>query len=74
MNKNLVGGDPYAGDCRIDQFAPWRPLATATGHRTPIKISGTLELLLTLVRGLGADLAFWLPNGSRKRVYFQKFF
>ena len=37
MNKNLVGGDPYAGDCRIDQFAPWRPLATATGHRTPVK-------------------------------------
>ena len=37
MNKNLVGGDPYAGDCRIDQFAPWRPSATATGHRTPVK-------------------------------------
>ena len=37
MNKNLVGGDPYAGDCRIDQYAPWRPLSAATGHRTPVK-------------------------------------
>ena len=37
MNKNLVGGDPYAGDCRIDQYAVWRPLASATGHKTPIK-------------------------------------
>jgi phytoene dehydrogenase-like protein len=37
MNKNLVGGDPYAGDCRIDQFAVWRPIASASGHKTPIK-------------------------------------
>jgi phytoene dehydrogenase-like protein len=37
MNLNLVGGDPYAGDCRIDQYAPWRPLSAATGHRTPVK-------------------------------------
>jgi phytoene dehydrogenase-like protein len=37
MNGNLVGGDPYSGDCRIDQFAVWRPLSGATGHRTPVK-------------------------------------
>jgi phytoene dehydrogenase-like protein len=37
FNTNLVGGDPYAGDCRIDQFAPWRPLATGVGHRTPVE-------------------------------------
>jgi len=37
MNVNLVGGDPYAGDCRIDQYAAWRPLSSATGHRTPVK-------------------------------------
>ncbi|OIQ81072.1 dehydrosqualene desaturase [mine drainage metagenome] len=36
LNTNLVGGDPYAGDCRIDQFAPWRPLGTGVGHRTPV--------------------------------------
>lgn len=37
MNVNLVGGDPYAGDCRVDQYALWRPLATATGHDTGIE-------------------------------------
>lgn len=36
MNVNLDGGDPYAGDCRIDQYALWRPLATATGHDTGV--------------------------------------
>jgi phytoene dehydrogenase-like protein len=36
MNINLVGGDPYAGDCRVDQYAAWRPLSLATGHRTGI--------------------------------------
>ena len=37
MNVNLVGGDPYSGDCRVDQYAAWRPLATASGHATGIK-------------------------------------
>jgi phytoene dehydrogenase-like protein len=36
LNVNLVGGDPYGGDCRIDQYAAWRPLATATGHNTGV--------------------------------------
>ena len=36
MNVNLVGGDPYSGDCRVDQYAAWRPLTTATGHGTGI--------------------------------------
>ena len=36
MNCNLVGGDPYGGDCRVDQYAAWRPLSTARGHRTDI--------------------------------------
>jgi phytoene dehydrogenase-like protein len=36
LNANLVGGDPYGGDCRVDQYAAWRPLATATGHNTGV--------------------------------------
>lgn len=36
LNPNLVGGDPYGGDCRIDQYAAWRPLSTATGHNTGV--------------------------------------
>jgi phytoene dehydrogenase-like protein len=37
MNRNLVGGDPYAGDCSIDQSFMWRPLRAAKNHRTPIR-------------------------------------
>ena len=29
MNVNLVGGDPYGGQCSIDQFFLWRPYAHA---------------------------------------------
>jgi phytoene dehydrogenase-like protein len=36
LNANLVGGDPYAGDCRVDQYAMWRPLRVATGHNTGV--------------------------------------
>lgn len=36
MNCNLVGGDPYCGDCAIDQFALWRPFPGAKGHRTGV--------------------------------------
>ena len=36
LNVNLVGGDPYGGDCRVDQYAAWRPLSTATGHNTGV--------------------------------------
>ncbi len=37
MNVNLVGGDPYGGDCSIDQFFIWRPFAHAQGHATGIR-------------------------------------
>ena len=30
MNVNLVGGDPYGGQCTIDQFFLWRPYAHST--------------------------------------------
>ncbi|MEM7695517.1 MAG: NAD(P)/FAD-dependent oxidoreductase [Pseudomonadota bacterium] len=34
MNMNLVGGDPYAGWCGLDQFFVFRPLPTQTNHKT----------------------------------------
>jgi len=37
LNMNLVGGDPYSGDCGVDQFLLWRPLKTTKNHETPIK-------------------------------------
>ena len=30
MNCNLVGGDPYGGQCGIEQFFIWRPFAHST--------------------------------------------
>ncbi|RMF11570.1 MAG: NAD(P)/FAD-dependent oxidoreductase [Alphaproteobacteria bacterium] len=37
LNMNLVGGDPYSGDCGIDQFLLWRPLKSLKNHATPVK-------------------------------------
>ncbi len=37
LDCNLVGGDPYSGDCAIDQFGIWRPFPGVKGHQTPVK-------------------------------------
>ena len=37
ININLVGGDPYAGACTMDQFFLWRPLRGVTNHNTTVK-------------------------------------
>lgn len=37
MNINLVGGDPYAGECSLDQFLLWRPLPGTRNHETPVQ-------------------------------------
>jgi phytoene dehydrogenase-like protein len=37
MNINLVGGDPYAGWCGIDQFFAFRPFPQQVNHRTPVE-------------------------------------
>lgn len=37
MNINLVGGDPYSGECSLDQYLLWRPLAGVKNHQTPVK-------------------------------------
>jgi phytoene dehydrogenase-like protein len=37
LNCNLVGGDPYGGDCSLDQSFLWRPLRATRNHETPIK-------------------------------------
>lgn len=37
MNINLVGGDPYGGDCSVDQFFIWRPFAHSVNHRTSVR-------------------------------------
>lgn len=37
LNVNLVGGDPYCGDCSLDQFFIWRPLKSTRNHATPVQ-------------------------------------
>ena len=37
LNRNLVGGDIYAGSCALDQNLLWRPLASAPGHATAVE-------------------------------------
>ena len=37
MNMNLVGGDPYSGDCAINQQLFFRPLPSVKNHQTPVK-------------------------------------
>ena len=69
MNKNLVGGDPYAGDCRIDQFAPWRPLSSATGHRTPIKNLWHIGASTHPGPGLGGGSGFLVAKRLTKRKF-----
>jgi phytoene dehydrogenase-like protein len=34
LNMNLVGGDPYGGDCSLDQSFLWRPLRATRNHET----------------------------------------
>jgi phytoene dehydrogenase-like protein len=62
MNVNLVGGDPYAGDCRIDQYAAWRPLSSATGHRTPVKNVWHIGASTHPGPGLGGGSGFLVAN------------
>jgi phytoene dehydrogenase-like protein len=37
MNINLVGGDPYGGQCGVDQFFLWRPFAHSTNGTGPVR-------------------------------------
>lgn len=36
LNMNLVGGDPYGGDCSLDQSFLWRPSRAVRNHATPV--------------------------------------
>jgi phytoene dehydrogenase-like protein len=72
MNKNLVGGDPYAGDCRIDQYAVWRPLASATGHKTPIKGLWHIGASTHPGPGLGGGSGYLVAKRLTKKGLFKR--
>jgi len=37
LNVNLVGGDPYAGHCGLEQSMMFRPFPSVKNHRAPVK-------------------------------------
>lgn len=72
MNVNLVGGDPYSGDCRVDQYAPWRPLSAATGHRTPIKNLWHIGASTHPGPGLGGGSGYLVAKRLTQKNFFGK--
>ena len=71
LNKNLVGGDPYAGDCRIDQYAVWRPLSSATGHQTPIKNLWHIGASTHPGPGLGGGSGYLVAKRLTRRKFLR---
>lgn len=75
LDVNLVGFDPYGGDCRVDQFAAWRPLGTATGHSTGIEglwhIGASTHPGPRLGGGSGYLVASRLRDQQRHRARFR---
>jgi phytoene dehydrogenase-like protein len=65
MNINLVGGDPYGGDCGLDQFFVWRPFASLVNHR--IRIRGLYHIGASTHpgSGLGGGSDFLLAKALR---------
>ena len=74
LNINLVGGDPYSGDCRIDQYALWRPLSAATGHKTFIKGLWHIGASTHPGPGLGGGSGYLVAKRLIKRSIFEKLF
>ena len=67
LNVNLVGGDPYSGDCRIDQYALWRPLRLANGHNTGVKGLWQIGASTHPGPGLGGGSGYLVAKRLRER-------
>ena len=62
INVNLIGGDPYGGDCALDQFLLWRPLRGVRNHQTPIQGLYHIGASTHPGAGLGAGSGYLLAN------------
>lgn len=62
LNCNLVGGDPYGGDCSLDQSFLWRPLRATRNHETPIKNLWHIGASTHPGPGLGGGSGFHLAQ------------
>ncbi len=66
MNINLVGGDPYSGECSLSQYLFWRPLAGAKNHATPVKGLYHIGASTHPGPGLGGVSGFHVANALAK--------
>lgn len=67
MNMNLVGGDPYSGECSVDQYMFWRPLRGTKDHATPVKQLWHIGASTHPGPGLGGASGFHVANALAKR-------
>jgi phytoene dehydrogenase-like protein len=67
MNINLVGGDPYSGECGIDQFMLWRPVPGVKGHATPVKNLHHIGASTHPGPGLSGTSGYHVANGLAKK-------
>ena len=67
LNMNLVGGDPYSGECSIDQYMFWRPLRGVKDHTTPIKQLYHIGASTHPGPGLSGASGFHVANSLSKR-------
>ena len=65
LNMNLVGGDPYSGECSIDQFFFWRPTRLTKNHTTPVKDLYHIGASTHPGPGLGGGSGFLVANKLR---------
>ena len=62
LNMNLVGGDPYGGDCSLDQSFLWRPLRALRNHTTPVQHLWHIGASTHPGPGLGGGSGFHLAQ------------
>lgn len=62
LNMNLVGGDPYGGDCSLDQSFLWRPSRALRNHATPVRHLWHIGASTHPGPGLGGGSGFHLAS------------
>ncbi|MGI6247683.1 MAG: phytoene desaturase family protein [Pseudochelatococcus sp.] len=65
LNVNLVGGDPYGGQCGLDQFFIWRPFTRSVNHATHVRGLYHIGAATHPGPGLGGGSGFLLGSTLR---------
>jgi len=67
LNINLVGGDPYSGECSLDQYLLWRPLPGVKDHHTPVRHLWHIGASTHPGPGLGGSSGMHVANRLAKK-------